>query len=218
MTRFFDLLVVVTLAPLLFLFFLAIVLIYLAIGEKNIFYSEVRIGLHGRHFTMYKFRTMATWSDQDIADYLNNRPPSELTYFKEMRRLVNDPRVSQFFRILRWTKLDELPQFLNILRGEMAVVGIRPVTELELENYMAFKIPYQNFTPGLTGLFQCFNSENLQDQLTLDAIYIYYHSLLLDILIFFATPIFVFLQLVGGTQKLQRFICKHFGSKATARL
>lgn len=119
----------------------------------RIFYGHKRIGYDGREFFCLKFRTMVENSDQALTDYLAARPEARCEW-DTTRKLKFDPRVSRVGHVLRRLSLDELPQLINILRGEMSIVGPRPVTRDELEKYGATAAFYLKTRPGLTGLWQ----------------------------------------------------------------
>ena len=115
--------------------------------RHSIFYKQQRIGLHGRLFTTYKLRTMAANAD----DYLSWHPEVQARW-KEKGKLSDDPRITRIGRFLRRTSLDELPQLLNILRGEMTLVGPRAIQASEVAAFGELSQLRQEVKPGLTGL------------------------------------------------------------------
>lgn len=121
--RFFDVifasLVLTIFSPLYF----AIALLVLISSRGSIFYIHPRVGLHGRQFNCVKFRTMINGADQALEDYLNSCPISRAEY-EAFFKLKQDPRITKIGKILRTTSLDELPQFWNVLIGDMSVVGL----------------------------------------------------------------------------------------------
>ncbi|WP_246044060.1 sugar transferase [Ruegeria sediminis] len=117
------------------------------------FYSHVRVGRHGRSFRCHKIRTMHPDADRLLREHLRTHPLAAEEWARN-RKLRHDPRVTPLGRILRRTSLDELPQILNVLRGEMSLVGPRPVTEDELGYYAPMPSTYLDQLPGVTGLWQ----------------------------------------------------------------
>lgn len=119
----------------------------------SIFYGHRRIGRNGAAFRCWKFRTMVENGEEVLAAYLAANP-AEREEWSASRKLQNDPRVTRVGIVLRKLSLDELPQVLNILRGEMSFVGPRPVVKDELELYGTAAPYYLSTRPGLTGLWQ----------------------------------------------------------------
>lgn len=119
----------------------------------RVFYGHARVGRNGSVFRCWKFRTMVENGDEVLAAYLSANP-QERQQWEAIRKLQNDPRVTRIGLVLRKLSLDELPQVLNILSGEMSFVGPRPVVEDELELYGASAACYLQSRPGLTGLWQ----------------------------------------------------------------
>ena len=150
-----------------------------------VIFKQIRVGENGRLFKCYKFRTMALDADsrkQELMDQNLMQGP--------IFKLANDPRVTPFGAYLRRTSLDELPQFLNVIRGEMSIVGTRPPTQDEVVKYETHYRKRLSVRPGITGLWQVSgrNSvQNFEDILTLDVKYIDNWSVLLDFKIIFKT-------------------------------
>lgn len=123
-------------------------------GDRGpLFYSQERIGKNGKHFKMYKFRSMVVGADDILKELLEKDEDARKEYTK-YKKLKNDPRITKIGKILRKTSLDEFPQFINVLKGEMSLVGPRPymVKEVEdMENYYNIVIQHK---PGVTGLWQ----------------------------------------------------------------
>lgn len=117
------------------------------------FYGHSRIGRHGQPFRCWKIRSMIPDADRVLADTLASDPFAALEWARAFK-LQNDPRVTPLGRVLRRTSLDELPQIWNVLRGEMSLVGPRPVTAGELAYYDGDPAAYLSQTPGITGLWQ----------------------------------------------------------------
>lgn len=116
-------------------------------------YRQERVGKDGKPFQIYKFRSMYANADAILEEMLNN--DAELaSEWRQNRKLKNDPRLTRIGHFLRKTSLDELPQIWNILKGEMTLVGPRPIVEFEKEKYGKYYEEYCQVKPGLTGLWQ----------------------------------------------------------------
>ena len=134
-------------------FFLAVALLVRADGGPA-FYAHPRVGRFGRVFGCLKFRSMVVDSQARL-DALLAADPAARAEWEATRKLKNDPRITRIGRFLRATSLDELPQLINVLRGEMSIVGPRPVTQAELDRYYgAAAAHYLTVRPGITGLWQ----------------------------------------------------------------
>ena len=153
-----------------------------------VFYGHTRIGKDGREFKCLKFRSMAVNGDEILADLLAHDPEAEAEW-AATRKLRNDPRVTPVGRFLRKSSLDELPQLFNVLRGEMSVVGPRPVTRDELRHYGMRARDYMSCTPGITGLWQVSGRSDTtyRRRVALDTLYARQRSLLMDVQILFRT-------------------------------
>lgn len=119
----------------------------------RVFYGHARIGRNGEVFRCWKFRTMVENGDEVLDAYLQANPAAREQWVAS-RKLPNDPRVTRIGAVLRKLSLDELPQIVNILAGEMSFVGPRPVVKDELELYGTAAVCYLRSRPGLTGLWQ----------------------------------------------------------------
>jgi exopolysaccharide production protein ExoY len=152
------------------------------------FYGHTRIGHNGRTFKCLKFRTMAVNGDALLRNYLRDNPEAAEEW-RLTRKLKDDPRVTVVGRVLRKLSLDELPQLLNILRGEMSVVGPRPVVDDELKVYDSFAVYYLRTRPGLTGLWQISgrNDVSYESRIAFDTQYVQNWSLFQDIAIIVKT-------------------------------
>lgn len=113
-------------------------------------YSQIRVGRNGRPFRIFKFRTMVADSD-DVEKYLS---PEQLAQWHRERKVTNDPRITKLGALLRKTSIDEIPQFLNVLFGQISIVGPRAITYEELEQFGDDKVLLLSVTPGITGLWQ----------------------------------------------------------------
>lgn len=116
-------------------------------------YSHERVGLDGKTFPCLKFRSMSVNADAMLKAYLEEAPERQAEW-ERSRKLKDDPRVTQVGKFLRKTTLDELPQLINVFKGQMSLVGPRPVTQAELEYYGSTAALYKSVRPGLTGLWQ----------------------------------------------------------------
>jgi Undecaprenyl-phosphate galactose phosphotransferase WbaP len=153
-----------------------------------IFYSQIRIGQGGHHFKAWKFRTMVQDAEQSLQNYLDKHPELQDAW-KRDRKLRYDPRVTRVGRFLRRTSLDELPQLWNVLRGEMSLVGPRPIVDEEIEMYGDKFELYKKVIPGLTGLWQISGRNNITyiERVNLDAYYVRNWSVWLDVYILLRT-------------------------------
>lgn len=115
------------------------------------FYRQERVGLHGKTFTMWKLRTMIPNADAALARHLQSNPAARAEW-ATTQKLKNDPRITRVGTILRRTSLDELPQLLNVLKGEMSLVGPRPMLPEQQAMYPG--AAYYRMLPGITGLWQ----------------------------------------------------------------
>lgn len=118
-----------------------------------VLFGHERVGLGGRSFTCWKFRTMRVDGERVLRDYLDANPVAAHEW-QTHRKLKSDPRVTPLGRVLREYSVDELPQLINVLRGEMSLVGPRPVVREELAYYGAEALRYASARPGITGLWQ----------------------------------------------------------------
>jgi exopolysaccharide production protein ExoY len=118
-----------------------------------IFYAQERIGFNGRRFRCLKFRTMVTDADRRLDVYLRSNPDAAQEW-RDTQKLRDDPRVTAIGRLLRVSSMDELPQIWNVLRGDMSVVGPRPIVTAEISRYGTHFATYTSTRPGITGLWQ----------------------------------------------------------------
>lgn len=168
------------------MFFLPLVLgIALAIAVTSpgpIFFAQRRIGKGGRRFRCLKFRTMAVDAEARLADLLAASAEARAEWQRD-HKLKSDPRITLVGRLLRKSSLDELPQLLNVLRGEMKLVGPRPIVEAEAHRYGRYFEHYCRLRPGITGLWQVSgrNNTTYRRRVALDVAYSRSSSLILDI-------------------------------------
>ena len=153
-----------------------------------VFYVQRRVGRGYQRFGCIKFRTMRPDADAVLAKVLENDPALRAEYERDFK-LKRDPRITTIGRFLRRSSLDELPQFLNVLRGEMSVVGPRPIVVKELQRYGAYMDEVASVRPGLTGLWQVSGRNNLsyKKRVKLDLAYARGRSFNLDLAIILRT-------------------------------
>ena len=173
--------------PLLILLAPVLGLIALAVWINDggsVFYGQMRIGRHGRSFRCWKFRSMVTDSDAVLAKVLAASPEARAEWARD-HKLRRDPRITWVGRFLRSTSLDELPQLWNVLRGEMSLVGPRPIVVAEVGRYGARFHEYCTCRPGITGLWQVSgrNDTSYRRRVAIDAVYARRASLALDLAI-----------------------------------
>jgi Undecaprenyl-phosphate galactose phosphotransferase WbaP len=181
--RTFDL--VVASAALVFLgTILATVALIVKLDGGPAFYRHRRIGLEGKVFKCLKFRSMVAKSDMVLARYLEKNPAADIEWQRD-HKLRRDPRITRLGRFLRRTSLDELPQLFNVLRGEMSIVGPRPIIVAETEKYDNDIAFYYRVRPGITGLWQVSGRNNVSyaERVRMDSWYVRNWSLWHDITI-----------------------------------
>jgi len=188
--RAFAFLAIVGLSPVLALIAIAIRLD----SPGNAILRREQVGNNGKIFTGYKFRTM--WLNNDdreykayIVNYIGQNAPYKTCNGQPVYKVVDDPRVTRFGALLRKTNMDELPQFFNVLKGEMSLIGPRPDVPFAVQMYQDWHRERLRVKPGITGLWQVRQRKRLsfEDMVRLDIEYIKKQSLLLDIKIFFLT-------------------------------
>jgi undecaprenyl-phosphate galactose phosphotransferase len=170
-------------------FFILIGLIIYLNSPGPIFYTHARIGKQGKMFKLIKFRTMHINADKHLISLLQNNPSLQEEWNKYYK-LKDDPRVFPFGKFLRKTSLDELPQFFNVLKGDMSVVGPRPIVEEELIKYVKQEqTQLLSVKPGITGLWQISGRSNLgwTERIKLEKAYIYHSSFTYDMWIILKT-------------------------------
>ena len=173
-------------------FFLVVALLVRADGGPA-FFAHQRVGRGGKLFGCLKFRSMVIDSQARLEALLASDPAARAEW-EATRKLKNDPRITRIGRFLRSTSLDELPQLINVLRGEMSLVGPRPVLEAEIDRYYgASAAHYMAVRPGITGLWQVSgrSETSYESRVALDVSYVSRPSLLADISILLRTPVAV---------------------------
>ena len=183
--RVFDLVIstigLIILSPI----FLILAIIVKLDSKGPVFFAHTRYGKNGKKFKMYKFRTMY----ENAQDMINDFTPEQMKEWKENFKLQDDPRITKVGKFLRKTSLDELPQIVNIIKGDLSIMGPRPVIEEELEKYGENKEKFLSVTPGLTGYWQANgrSSTTYEQRMEMELYYIDHISPKLDFKIFFKT-------------------------------
>ncbi|MBU8923146.1 MAG: sugar transferase [Bacteroidales bacterium] len=189
-----------------FPFLLAIAVLIKITSRGPVFFRQQRIGENGRHFAFFKFRTMRPDNDDSIhREFAQNFIKGQMSQTSldsqknNLYKISQDPRITGLGGFLRRTSLDELPQFINILKGEMTIVGPRPPLEYEYEQYDDWHKLRLKVRPGLTGLWQVSGRSTVpfHEMVKLDLYYIENWSLAMDLKIMFRT-IPVMLACTGG--------------------
>lgn len=142
-------------------------------GDKGaLFYSQERIGKNGKIFKMYKFRSMVVGADEKLQKYLEENEEARKE-FKKYKKLKDDPRITKIGKFIRKTSLDEFPQFINVLKGDMSLVGPRPYLEREKEEMTYFYKYIVECKPGVTGFWQVSGRSNVtfDDRVRMDMEY-----------------------------------------------
>jgi lipopolysaccharide/colanic/teichoic acid biosynthesis glycosyltransferase len=173
-------------------FFLIVALLVRADGGPA-FFAHQRVGRGGKLFGCLKFRSMVVESQARLEALLASNPAARAEW-EATRKLKNDPRITRIGRFLRSTSLDELPQLINVLRGEMSLVGPRPVQEAEIDRYYgASAAHYMAVRPGITGLWQVSgrSETSYESRVALDVSYVSRPSMLADLSILLRTPVAV---------------------------
>jgi exopolysaccharide production protein ExoY len=182
--QFCALLLLLLLGPLMIV---VAVLIWRRDGMPIVF-DHYRVGYHGKLFACLKFRTMYVDAERMLADLLRDDPAARAEWARD-QKLANDPRITPIGKLLRKTSLDDLPQLFNVLRGEMTLVGPRPITVDELDRYGRDRWHYLAVRPGITGLWQVSGRNDLSysARVALDREYVETRSVWLDLTILWYT-------------------------------
>lgn len=169
--------------------FLVIAILIKTESKGKVFFKHKRIGKNGKEIYIYKFRTMV----ENAEDLIKQFTPEQMKEFKENFKLENDPRVTKIGKILRKTSLDELPQLINIIKGDISIIGPRPVISEELEKYGMNKNRFLSVTPGLTGYWAANGRSNTtyEQRMEMELYYVDNMSFKLDLKVFFKTVLSV---------------------------
>ena len=161
---------------------------YVLTGDfKSVFYVQKRIGKNGKIFYLYKFRSMVPNAGEILKELLKD--PKYKKEWDENQKFENDPRITKIGKILRKTSLDEIPQFVNVLFGEMSLIGPRPLVPGELDAHDGNHEIYEKVRPGITGWWGCSgrSDTDYEERLKLEYYYVEHQSLKLDIKCIFKT-------------------------------
>ena len=186
--RFMDLSIVLLGGIIALPFLLLTALIIKCSSKGPVLFKQKRLGINGKHFYAYKFRTMAIDAQQQLQQLLESDPELRKEW-EENHKLQNDPRITKIGKFLRHTSIDEFPQLINILKGEMSLVGPRPIVDDEIEKYGEDYDRVFSVKPGLTGLWQVSgrSDANYLDRVAYDIYYLQSWSVWLDLWIIFKT-------------------------------
>lgn len=179
----------------IFLVPITIIVAILNVLQKDygpIFYSHKRIGKNGKYFKMYKFRTMVVDADKKLAELLENDEEARKEWDMN-RKLKNDPRITKIGKILRKTSIDEFPQFINVLKGDMSLVGPRAVIDGEIEKFGIYKKDILSVKPGITGYWAANgrSSTSYDERVFMEYKYVENFSIFMDIKILIKTVVSV---------------------------
>lgn len=161
---------------------------YIMCGDfKPIFYAQKRVGKNGKFFYMYKYRSMVPNADELLKELLKD--PKVKKEWSENQKLDDEPRLTKLGKILRKTSMDELPQFINVLVGDMSLIGPRPLVEGELDSHKGNHKLYESIRPGISGWWAANGRSKMsyEERLKLEYYYCENCNLLLDIKCFFKT-------------------------------
>ena len=155
---------------------------------RNFLFAHKRIGQHGKEFPCYKFRTMCVDADARLKEYLAANPEAREEWERDFK-LKDDPRVTRVGRVLRRTSLDELPQLLNVLKGQMSLVGPRPIVKAEIPRYGSYIADFYMVRPGITGMWQVNGRSDTtyDERVQMDSWYVRNWSVWLDLSLLWKT-------------------------------
>jgi exopolysaccharide production protein ExoY len=194
-TRLFD--IVFALACLIFLapLMITVAVLIRVVDQAPPVFEHTRIGRNGRNFKCLKFRSMRLDADERLSELLSSDPDAQRAWDLH-HKLPLDPRITPLGRFLRRSSLDELPQFINVLRGDMSLVGPRPIIKSEISRYGRYFEHYCRVRPGVTGLWQVSGRSEVtyRRRVAMDVLYIRNRSLWLNIRICLRTLPAVLLQ------------------------
>ena len=181
---FFALIILITCFPI----FIFIAFLIKLSSRGPIFYLQERIGKNKKAFNCIKFRTMHPEAEDILENLIVNNKKLRKE-FEETHKLKNDPRITNIGKFLRKTSLDEMPQFLNVIKMEMSIIGPRPIVKKEIQKYGASYNKVISIKPGITGLWQVSGRNNLsyKRRVILDCLYVDNISLIIDLRIMIRT-------------------------------
>lgn len=156
--------------------------------DGPIFYDQLRIGKGGKYFKLYKYRSMVIGADEILKEYLAENEEARIE-FEKNQKLRNDPRITKLGKFLRKTSLDEFPQFINILKGDMSLVGPRPIVDREVKLFGNKMKTVHSVRPGLTGYWAANgrSDTSYDERVDMEVFYAENFSLALDMKIIFKT-------------------------------
>ncbi len=180
-----SLIALIVLSPI----FLIIAILIKKESNGPVFFKHKRIGKNGKEIEIYKFRSMVENAEELIKKFT----PEQKEEFEKNFKLENDPRITKIGKILRKTSLDELPQLINILKGELSIIGPRPVIKPELEKYGNNREKFLSVTPGLTGYWAANGRSDTtyEQRIIMELYYVDNISFKLDLKIFLKTIVSV---------------------------
>lgn len=160
--------------------------------DGPMFYEHLRYGKDGKKFRIYKFRSMCIDADKRLKEYLEQNEEARIE-FEENHKLKDDPRITKLGKFIRKTSIDELPQFVNVLKGDMSLIGPRPIVDGEIEKYGENKDKFLSVRPGLTGYWAANGRSDItyEERMKMELYYVDNISFKLDIQVFFKTIISV---------------------------
>lgn len=190
--RCFDIIVILVCSPLLLLGCLCIALMVRLDSKGPVFFAHQRVGRYGRSFACYKFRSMVVDSKERLEAYLATHPEAEAEWKREFK-LKEDPRITRIGKFLRKTSLDELPQLWNVLKGDMSLVGPRPIVAEEVSKYGIYIDDYYLVRPGITGIWQVNGRSNTtyEERVQMDSWYVHNWSVWIDVVYLIKTVLVV---------------------------
>lgn len=191
--RAFDLLFTIC-GGLCILPFLLVIAVMVAVDNKgNVIFAHRRIGRDGKEFKCYKFQTMIPNAQEALEKYLAENPEARKEW-EESFKLTDDPRVTKLGSILRKTSLDEMPQLWNVIKGDMSLVGPRPIVVKEIERYGEYFREYAMVPPGITGMWQASGRSDTtyEERVEMDTWYVRNWSVWIDLMYLFKTVKIVF--------------------------
>ena len=176
-----SLIALVLLSPIFLIIALAIKLE----SKGPVFFKHTRIGKNGKIIKIYKFRSMV----ENAEDLIKKFTPEQMKEYKENYKLTNDPRITKVGKVLRKTSLDQLPQLINIIKGELSIIGPRPVVQEELEKYGQNAQKFLSVTPGLTGYWAANGRSctSYEQRMEMALFYVDNLSFKMDMKVFFKT-------------------------------
>ena len=177
--RILDIIIAIILLVIFIPLYIIIGVIIKIDSKGPVIFVHRRIGKNGKAFGLYKFRTMVNNAEELIKDFNKE----QMEEYKRSYKLSNDPRVTKIGRILRRTSLDELPQILNVIKGDLSIVGPRPIIKEELEKYKNNKDKLLSIRPGITGLWVANSNKDTtyEERIEMELSYIDNLSLKMDV-------------------------------------